>query len=382
MEYQIFNTPKNGNGHPNLAEAAFGARLGAERRELAENVTLIVEPGLIQSPEEFEASARPRSVALDDRVACQTYWNPSVQKGCFNHHVNVDRLATQSTERQVFDALLHDHFAERLLNIEGRYEVTALAKEPDLDVAFATTFLKRHDWFARYGTAAIAPLVDREDHIDRRCGFFACKPNDPLIRKLAWVGEPYEEWRKAGGRGTAREMADLIEAVGFRLEQVWTGAVNGVGRALDTRYQRIGGGDGWLLIQEDGFYARIGLANADLRGLEGAVSVRRFGPERWSYAVMKTHNYSSFPVAALFKVLNAAELIPDNAPYRWGGSNFGGGSPYNIGSTLEPSALQRVINGFCRFLAKRPATEALTYQFIIERLPELAIRRLPTGSLD
>jgi len=348
-----------------------------EMRELSRGVYLIVQPGLIQSWEEFKQSVPSHAVALDGRVADKTRFDLRQKKWNYDHHIGVDRSATASTCRQVFDAICNNGLMRHLAVENGSKRIFIYVKEPDPDVGFAVCFLKNHDLLqSGVYSVKLMPLLELEDRFDRFCGVVRCNPRDVWVRKLAWVCEPYEvarmEDQKNFAKLSAGAMTDVIEEVGRRLEVYIRGNANGESRRLDTRYMEIGGGEGWSLVLEKGFYARVGLArDADRLGRDGCISVRMLSEDRWMYTIIKLSPFSSFPIEALYRVFNAAEGIPLNALYRWGGSDFGGGSPYHVGSALSPEMIERIVNALLCYQKEAELSDEMLTRFICEKIPVL-----------
>ena len=349
----------------------------AEIRELASGIYLVMEPGTIQSWAEFSSSAPPHSIALDGRVSERTCFDLQEKKWNYDHHVGVDRVSASATCRQVFDAVINNGLFSHLIAEDGRERIFIHVKEPDPDVGFAVCFLKNHGILERGGySVKLSPLLEWEDRFDRFCGVVRCDPDNVWVKKLAWVCEPYEEARMHDQRNFAKlngaEMADIVEKVGSRLEGFLKGHANGDCRTLDTRFDIIGGGEGWNRVFEQGFYARVGLANGqEGLGKEGCISVRLLGEDRWVYTIMKISPFSSFPIQGLYRVFNAAENIEEGALYRWGGCDFGGGSPYQIGSKLSPDQIGAITNAFLGYIRRFGADEDSVGRFIRESLPQM-----------
>ncbi|NLF24379.1 MAG: hypothetical protein GX589_01805 [Deltaproteobacteria bacterium] len=367
-----------GEGAAVLRKAAVEAACAVpEIRELAAGAYLVVEPGCIQNWEEFQKTAPAYAVAADGRVWSKSCFDLQKKQWNYDHHEDVDRISTAATCRQVFDAIVNNGLCRHLTTEEGFFRAFLHVKEPDPDVCFTACFLKNHDLLQKGEySVKLSPLLELEDRFDRFCGVVPCKLDDVWVRKLAWVCEPYEEARMHDQRNFAKltgaEMADIIEEVCKRLDGFISGRVNGMSRPLNTDYIVVGGGDRWSLVFEKGFYARVGLANRrETLGTEGCISVRLLSEDRWVYTLIKVSPYSGFPIEALYQIFNAAENLDESAPYRWGGSGLGGGSPYNIGSSLAPEELERITNAFLRTVPTTEVTPERINLFIREDLPSL-----------
>ena len=66
---------------------------------------LIVEPRIVKTWQSFIVEAPKYSIALDGYVKGKPMYDPSGPFANFNHHEEVDRLATRSTCGQVYVAV-------------------------------------------------------------------------------------------------------------------------------------------------------------------------------------------------------------------------------------------------------------------------------------
>lgn len=126
--------------------------------------------------------------------------------------------------------------------------------------------------------------------------------------------------------------------------------ITGAGKSvpLDTRYERIGGGGGWTMVQERGANARTGMF-AD--GITAYVSVRDRKDGKFTYTVGKMSPFVPFNVELVLKRLNDAEFKKRNQldpkvshlSEFWGGSDSVGGSPRVGGSVLTSDEVEEVV---------------------------------------
>lgn len=110
---------------------------------------------------------------------------------------------------------------------------------------------------------------------------------------------------------------------------------------LDTRYDLIGGGPGWAMIVEKGFYARTELF---AKGISAFISVRDNGDDTFGYTVCRMSEFVNFPLPELFARYNREEGIDLSSGKSWGGGDSVGGSPMGIGSKLSPKSLESITN--------------------------------------
>ncbi len=309
---------------------------------LMEKILLHVEPGVVMKWEDFQAEKPPYSIALDGYVYGKTVFNANGPYANFNHHEGVDRLSTRSTCMQIYFSLvlgLMDAFS-----INGIPHVNVYVNDADQDVCLSYWLLKNHKFMRsiRWDTP-IAKLIVIEDFLDASAGAYSfdhCEQPHALLKKQAWVFEPYTDARKARVLQTmdAHAMQDLIEAV---LDRISLFAESKEGRIeFESEFEVIGGGQGWKMIAEKDGCAR---SQIYATGAKAFVSVCERKDGNYTYAVGKMSPFVNFPIADIFSALNTAEKLTDIANC-WGGSDIVGGSPRRTGSTLSPRQVETIIN--------------------------------------
>lgn len=312
------------------------------REKLAEGVNLSVAPREVVQWDEFREHAPRFSIALDGFVYGRPRFDPEGPHLNYNHHEEVDRLGTRSTCAQVLIGLkqcLMDSFRP-----DGSPRMEVFVNDPDQDVALSVWLLQNHE---RIEGPKSEPLVNRlvhaEDVLDATAGAYTFDPNSKLMREVAWIFDPFTQARAAGRvfAMDAPEMVNVIRAVGERITRYSLG--EGETKALDLRYEAIGGGDGWAMIQEIGMAARTGLYHAGGRAF---VSAKENPDGSYSYSLGKMSPYVRFPITDLYGVLNAAEGLETGAANSWGGSDIIGGSPRMTASSIEPKDLEDLINRY------------------------------------
>ena len=317
------------------------AVLGEDYQSLvAPNITLHTCPGKEISWDDFKEVAPPFSIALDGFVGGAPNFDRERVCVNFNHHQDVDRLATRSTTGQVFVALkqgLVDAFCDR-----GVTRMNIFVNDPDPDSSLAVWLLANHERVL--GTKSepiISKLIFAEDLLDTTAGAYPFDPKSSLMQELAWIFEPYVQARMMGRIRDMQgpEMANVIDAVGMRVSKYSLG--QGHKLILDTQFEMIGGGPDWRMIIESGYYARTGLFSAGIRAF---VSFLGESNERYHYSIGKMSPYIPFPVKDIFKALNLRENLIDNSGSCWDGGDIIGGSPRKLGSSLRPQEVEAVIN--------------------------------------
>jgi hypothetical protein len=190
-----------------------------------------------------------------------------------------------------------------------------------------------------------------EDCLDATAGAYPFPKDLPVLRELAWVFEPYRQFRLSGqlDKKDGPAYRSIIEDVVSRIGRHVTG--HGEEIPLDTRYERIGGGAGWTMVKEIGAQARTGMF-AD--GIQAYVAVRERGPERWAYTVGRMSGFIRFDCQRIFDACNVAEFdhsplkegllsLGPATPDRWGGSEMVGGSPRVEGSRITPEDMAKIV---------------------------------------
>jgi hypothetical protein len=286
--------------------------------------------------EQFCAVTGPFAVALDGYVASGPRFDPHGPRVNFNHHEEVDRLATRSTCAQVLLALRQGFY--ECFRDESGVRADVYCNDCDEDVCLAWFLLKYGDFAEHALNPALNRLVSIEDLLDSTTGAYPFPADLPALREMAWIFQPYRELRHSGelDRLDAEAQRSVIDTVERRILQYLHG--EGGSLPLDLRYERIGGGPGWAMIREIGFQARTGVF-AD--GTRAYVSVRHRPDGRWAYTVGRMSPFIPFDVPRILQALTEAEADP---AARWGGGNTVGGSPRVRGSGLSPEEVAAIVN--------------------------------------
>ncbi len=289
--------------------------------------------------EDFCATRPPFSIALDGYVGAGPRYDDSGPRLNLNHHEEVDRLATRATCGQVL-MVLRQGLAERFCDDSGGFRAEVYVNDCDEDVCLSW-FLLHHGYLAEH---VINPVLNRlvgmVDALDTTAGAYPYPVEMPILTELAWIFQPYRQFRAAGGLDSRspEDYTQVIESVEHRILAHLLG--NGGQLPLDTHYDSIGGGEGWRLIRELGAQARTGVF-AD--GIRAYVAVRTRPDGRWTYTVGRMSPFIPFDVQGILAALNEAEGTTDD---RWGGGNTVGGSPRLSGSKLSPREVEAIINAY------------------------------------
>jgi len=286
----------------------------------------------------FIGEAPSYSIAIDGYVTGGPKFDPNGPWANFNHHEEVDRLSTRATCAQVLMAIRQGLF-RRFRNNDG-VQMKVYANDCDEDVCTTWFLLKNHHISESTMNPALNRLVHLEDMFDTTAGAYPFPADLPALKALAWVFEPYRRARLTGvlDQRDSSTFLGIVTDVENRIMRYVIGEGDEI--ALDTRYERLGGGSQWALIREIGGQAKTG-AFAD--GIYAYVSVRDRPDGRFTYTIGRMSPFIMFDVPKLINILNQHEGTVDNLD-RWGGGDTIGGSPRVNGSKLTPGILEKIIN--------------------------------------
>lgn len=306
------------------------------------------EPG--QTRRAFCQKADPFSIALDGYVIGGPWYDEKGPYANFNHHEDVDRLATRSTCGQVHLAIRSGLFLV-FRNRRGHH-AHVYVNDCDEDVCMAWFLLNNGALVEQKDGEKTDPevyqrlyrLVNMEDNLDTTSGAYPLPADYPLLSGVNWVFEPYQQFRLSGKlyRRNTKEFREIIDVVGERTMQY----IHGRGKTveLDTRFEVIGGGKNWSMVRKIGAQARTGMFT---QGIHAYITAQqREDLSAWDYAIGRTSLFVDFDVPYACERLNKAEGLLDN-PDRWGGGNTTGGSPRVSGSKLSPKEVEEIINREC-----------------------------------
>lgn len=286
--------------------------------------------------DQFKLESPRYSIALDGYVRGGPQFEADAPRANFNHHEDVDRLATRATCAQVLMALRQGFF-NCFRTSEGP-TAHVCVNDCDEDVCMSWTLLKHH----YLAEGAINPMINRlvamEDALDCTAGAYPFPKDLPALRELAWVFQPYRQFRASGqlDRKDPAAFREIIADVELRILQHVMG--KGKELPLDTRYESLGGGPGWSLVKEIGAQARTGMLSDGVRIF---VSVRERADGRMTYVIGKLAPFIPLNLVKLTAELNLREEAPEDL---WGGGDVIMGSPRNNGSRLSVSEVSSVMN--------------------------------------
>lgn len=303
------------------------------------SIDLHIDPSVGgMSWENFIQSHPKYSVALDGFVNVGPRFDQDKIMVNFNHHEEVDRLATRATCAQVLMAIRQGMFSK--FRDEFGVKANVYANDCDEDVCTSWFLLNNSHMVEDTMNPLINRLVSMEDALDSTAGAYPFPVDLPALKELAWVFEPYRQFRMGGGleKRDAGSFTSIVSDVEHRILQHVTGHGKSV-LVFDTRYELIGGGNGWAMVKEIGPYARTAMFSD---GIKAYVSVRERKDGRWTYTIGKLSPFIPFDLLKLTDFLNKEDeaVTPTD---KWGGGNNIMGSPRVNGSLFGPEKLAQII---------------------------------------
>lgn len=311
--------------------------------QLASGIILHVIPGAQISWQEFVATTPRYSIALDGFVRGVPELDSMTLHANFNHHEDVKREATRCTAMQVDFAIKEGALA--LFREHGAPQMHIWVNDPDQDTSLAVWLLANQERCAPYScNPLIDALIDLEDKLDTTGGTYPKAATDGLMRKLAWIFEPYVNARQDHRIGLMKgnEMANVITSVCSRITEYANGAGQEI--PLDTQLKIMGTHEGWTMLQPIGFYA---LSQARSMGIELYASYGgeiEPGRHKWTFGKVSSAHPISMP--HLCSYLNRVEGIFDATQPQWGGGDRFAGSPRPSASSLDPERMATVMNEY------------------------------------
>lgn len=289
------------------------------------------------SPLTWDQFKKPYAIALDGYVYGEPQFDASLPSANFNHHEEVDRLATRATCAQVLIAVrqgLLETFRK-----DGMVHADIYVNDCDQDVCLSWFIIKNSWMCENVVNPQLNRLVHIEDMMDTCAGAYPFSIDMPILEEVAWVFEPYTRFRLNGGldKKNDADYVSVINDVENRIMKHVTG--NGKRVALDTRHEIIGGNGKWVMVKEIGADARTRLLSDGVRAF---VSVRERPDGRWTYSVGRMSPFIPFNIKKILDALNNAENNPKD---KWGGAVTIGGSPRVLGSALSPKQVEEIVNG-------------------------------------
>lgn len=296
-----------------------------------ERVSVCVHPGAVVDFDEFRATHAAAALALDGYVDGPPRWDWDGPWGTLDHHDGVERLRTGASCEQAAAAVrlgLWDRLgAERPLDVH--------VNDCDADTSLAVWLLRHPE---RVSEAPVDALVRWEGRLDAHGGCALGQVPDPYLPYLAWVFEPYVEWRhdEAAEVGVDAQR-EVIDAVGRRIDAWADGSAAQL--AIDSDYAVVGETSHVVAVEEHGPYARLAL-QAD--GRSCFVAVRRHGGRR-VMTIGRVDVDVPVDLVGVWSDLNELDRRDVTNRDRWGGGDLIGGSPRRSGTALPVDVVCRTV---------------------------------------
>ena len=305
-------------------------------------INIIIEPHKVyENWEDFRQQKPPFSIALDgivNDITRREYTREPYAN--FDHHANVDRLATRSTCGQV-QMEICTGLLSRIFVKDGVPTATGYINKPDEDACTATWLLIHHEKVEKEKNRALKDLIEAEDKLDATGGMYPLNDLE-MLKKMAWVFAPYchVRFERILGRMSAQEQKEnVLDEVHKRITKHVT---HGGGELeLEGQYEILGGGANWVMVKEIGISARYAMFG---NGIRAYVTFRGEYPSgRYHYAFGRAPG-ENFPIPYFYDCLNAIETGIVTGKNFWGGGDNHGGSPQETGSLFPPKRLIEFLN--------------------------------------
>lgn len=307
-------------------------------------IVMIMEPD--KNPvswKKFCKKSEPFSIALDGYVNQGPRFQKEGPRANFNHHEEVDRLATRATCSQVLMAIRQGLF-KCFRNGKG-LQVNVYANDCDEDVCLSW-FLLKYGYLAEHSmNAVLNRMVALTDMMDTTSGAYPLPSDLPVLQEMAWVFEPYRNFRLSGQISLRDPAAftSIVTDVEGRIMRHITGSGQRI--SLDTSYEVIKRGTGgWTFAKEIGSYSKTGMF-AD--NIQAYVTVRKRHDGKKDVTFGRMSIFIPFNVPRIINRLNIEEGLVGN-PDCYGGGNTTGGSPRIRGCKLSDERLFEVVEEVVR----------------------------------
>ncbi|MDP1719322.1 MAG: hypothetical protein Q8L24_02770 [bacterium] len=313
-------------------------------------IGLTIEPSAKKTWEQFVRENPSHSIAIDGYVNASPDYDSEGLHLNLDHHEGVDRLATDSTCRQMFLCIKMGLFVA--FQKDGIPTAMLFGNDCDQDVCVTHFIAENHERFVgAKSEPRLMQLVNLVDLLDTTGGLYPIDTSSRIKKEINWIFHPYTEARTGGKleKMSGEEMVRLVKSVGERIKAY----ANGRGGQMesDTRYDMLHKGKGWIMFREIGADARYKACTEHEGGY--VMQKESVGHDHYHYSIGKKSKFYPFPVKKILCALNAAEgpdvptLVMDKSIPRptWGGSDIIGGSPRVFGSCLTPEEVIKIVEG-------------------------------------
>jgi len=288
--------------------------------------------------DKFIETHPPYSSALDGYVNVGPRFDSDKMMINFNHHEEVDRLATRSTCAQVLMAIRQGMFSS--FRDEHGVKLNIYVNDCDEDVCTSVFLLKHHYFVSNAMNPLINRLVAMEDALDCTAGAYPFPGELPTLQKLAWVFEPYRNFRMNGllEKKDSNAFKSIITDVEERIMSHVTGSSNFI--ELDTRYEVIDRYKDLVIVNEIGAHARTGMFSD---GIKSFLSFKKINDNRIKFIFGKLSVFIKHDFLSWINRLNSRDSVVAEGN-KWGGGNIVFGSPLLTGSALSLNEVIQTIS--------------------------------------
>lgn len=305
------------------------------------SINLNVEPNTPPlTKEEFIENKPPFSVALDGYAYGAPWFDEAGPRANFNHHEEVDRLATGATCEQVLTAIRSGFFLQTFRK-DGVPTVEAFVNDCDQDVCTSYYLLTHGPMVEAATNPIINKLVAVEGKLDATAGAYPFHPDLAIMREIAWIFEPYTEFRKSGeiNKRDAVQYEQIIELCSRRIEDYVLG--KGKEIPLDMRYEVLDRRPGYSVVREIGDHARIAMYAS---GVNAFLAVQEIpGGDALRCTLGRRSLYVPLPLSETADIFNQTDPLV-HGQNRWGGGNLVIGSPRATGTGLTVPQMTEMID--------------------------------------
>lgn len=281
----------------------------------------------------------PGGVRRDDDKPIAAFDHHLIIKPGEKHLQIVDRLSMRATCAQIMMAVQRGFYT--VFKDENGPRVEAYFKGCDEDDCFSRLLLEEPHLLTGQYHDRLVNLIDLAEKVDTMVGLY-CPPGNSgqlkLFKALAWVTDPYGEFRKDKGphRQNPQEHIDVMDQVIHRAKRYLNGTHRQI--PLNTSFDTLNWGRGWIMIRENGRYGKLG---ATQKGHQAIVSCSELGDGKYSYIFTRVSDYIKyFDLPYFIQCLNEYEAERGNTTKLWGGSgDLVMGSPWNIGTDIPPEKM-------------------------------------------
>ena len=326
-------------------------------------IEVVIEPGRTVDWDVFKVESAQHDVgamALDgyvsgapafDRIVNHEGRILSVKN--FNHHEDVERLATLATCAQV-DLAIKSGLTDAFRDVRGNFAAKVFVNDSDQDVCAAVWLLRHKELVLHTGNPMVTRFVTVAGIMDMTAGSYPFDGDSQMLRELNWINDPYNRARLTGEATSSDPEVhrSIIDSVGERISKHIAG--RGDSKDLDMRFDPLDKGNGWTMIREVGPQGKLGAIN---EGAKALIQIRDQDPEHIHVSFWRQSEYVPLDFPKIMERLRERELekrielglVPKETrelSANWGGGTTTFGSPRIIGTVLDKDEIGAIADEF------------------------------------